>query len=388
MIKGFSFKLLGKVGNARAGVLKTPHGVIKTPVFMPVGTVGSVKAMSAEDTMSTGAEIILGNTYHLYLRPGEKVVRKLGQIHKFMRWDKPILTDSGGYQVSSLGLFKQKGEVKLSKVDDEGVTFRSFLDGSKHRFTPEKAIEIQEDLGSDIIMAFDEATPDRGKHYAIEAMERTHAWLVRSKKRWEELEENKKDLPPQALFGIIQGGNYEDLRRQSAKFVVDQDLPGIAIGGGSIGADPAVTEKNIGWIRDLLPEDKPFYAMGVGVGPIDAVEAVNSGADMFDCVAPTKLARSGYLYQGKLAGKPGSFKFESEFRKARMDISKKIFELDEGPIDKECDCEVCKSGYTRAYLRHLYRTKELLFYRLGSIHNIRMMIRVCEEMREKIIKKA
>ena len=385
MIKGFSFKLVKKVGNARAGVLKTPHGVIKTPVFMPVGTVGSVKAMSAEDTESTGAEIILGNTYHLYLRPGEKVVKKLGQIHKFMRWDKPILTDSGGFQVSSLGLFKQKGEVKLSKVDDKGVTFRSFLDGSKHRFTPEKAIEIQEDLGSDIIMAFDEATPDRGKHYAIKAMERTHAWLVRSKKRWEELEEKKKNLPPQALFGIIQGGNYKDLRRQSAEFVVEQDLPGIAIGGGSIGADPAVTEKNIGWIRDLLPKDKPFYAMGVGVGPIDAVEAVNSGADMFDCVAPTKLARSGYLYQGKLVGKPGSFKFESEFHKARIDISKKMFELDEGPIDKECDCMVCKKGYTRAYLRHLYRTKELLFYRLASIHNVRMMIRVCEQMRERII---
>ena len=189
MIKGFSFKLISKVGNARAGVLETPHGSINTPVFMPVGTVGSVKAMSAEDTISTGAEIILGNTYHLYLRPGEKIVRKLGQIHKFMRWKGPILTDSGGFQVSSLGLFKDKGEVKLSKVDDEGVSFKSFLDGSMHRFTPEKAIEIQEDLGSDIIMAFDECTPyPCDIHYAKNSMDMTHRWLDRCIKRFQETE--------------------------------------------------------------------------------------------------------------------------------------------------------------------------------------------------------
>ncbi|MFC1653268.1 tRNA guanosine(34) transglycosylase Tgt [Patescibacteria group bacterium] len=385
MSSGFSFKLDKKVKNSRAGLLKTPHGEVKTPVFMPVGTVGSVKSLTSEDVDSINSQIILGNTYHLYLRPGEKIVEKLGGIHEFMRWKKPILTDSGGFQVSSLGLFKEKGEVKLSKVDDDGVSFKSFLDGSKHRFTPEKAIQIQEDLGADIIMAFDEATPDRGKRYAYEAMRRTHDWLVRSKNEWERLESKKTKLPPQTLFGIIQGGNYEEFRRESAEFVISQNLEGVAIGGGSIGADPEETEKNISWIRDLLPDDKPIYAMGVGVGPIDAVEAVNSGADMFDCVAPTKLARSGYLYHGKLFGKPGKFKFESEYRKARIDISKKVFELDQTPPDENCDCYTCKKGYTRAYLRHLYRTRELLYYRLASIHNLRTMIRVCEQMREVIL---
>lgn len=383
---GFSYRLEKKVGNARAGVLQTPHGNIRTPVYMPVGTVGSVKSLTSEDVEETGAQIILGNTYHLYLRPGEKTIRNLGQIHKFMRWNKPILTDSGGYQVSSLGFFKTKGSVKLSKIDDDGVSFKSFLDGSAHRFTPEKSIEIQEDLGADIIMAFDEATPDKGEKYAREAMQRTHNWLVRSKKRWLELEEAKNGLlPPQALFGIIQGGNYPAMRRESTEFILNQDLPGIGIGGGTIGQNPEQTEENISWFRDMLPDDKPIYAMGVGVGPRDAVEAIKSGADMFDCVAPTKLARSGYLYHGRLTGEVGKWQFESDFLKDRIDISKERFKEDAAVIDDDCDCWTCKSGFSRAYLRHLYRTSELVYYRLASIHNVRVMIRVCDQIREQIL---
>lgn len=384
-MKGFSFELLRKLGNSRAGLLSTPHGQIKTPVYMPVGTVGSVKALTAEDVEGVGASIILGNTYHLYLRPGENIVKTLGGIHSFMRWDKPILTDSGGYQVSSLGFFKGKGSVKLSKIDDDGVTFKSFLDGTMHRFTPEKAIEIQEKLGSDILMAFDEATPDLGERYARGAMERTHKWLERCIKRWNELENQKTDLPPQALFGIIQGGNYREMRRESAEFVLSKRLPGVAIGGGTIGQNSEQTEENISWIRDMLPDDLPIYAMGVGVGPKDVIAAIESGVDMFDCVAPTKLARTGYLYQGRLVGKPGSLQFVSEYPKERMNISKLEFLTDKRPIDEQCDCYTCKNGFSRAYLRHLFRSGELVYYRLASIHNLRVMVRLCEEIREQMI---
>jgi queuine tRNA-ribosyltransferase len=393
----FSFELVATNGHARAGILRTPHGEVKTPIFMPVGTQGSVKSLSPDDVAGTGATILLGNTYHLYLRPGDEVVKTMGGLHQFMRWNGVILTDSGGYQVSSLGHFKRDGQQHLTKISEEGVLFKSHLDGSIHQLTPEKAVEIQEHLGSDILMAFDEATPDMGREYAQQSMERTHRWLVRCKKKWEEMEALK--LPAsaegcgrakQALFGIIQGGIYEDLRQTSAAFMIDQDLPGIALGGASIGQSAEETERCASWTRALLPPSKPIYFMGLGVKPSDIVAAVKSGADMFDCVAPTKLARTGMLYTGSLVGLDGTsidqVRFESEDSNERIVIEKKQYETDHRPIDEHCDCYTCSHGFSRAYLRHLYRSKELLYYRLASIHNVRMMIRVSEQLRDFIIR--
>jgi queuine tRNA-ribosyltransferase len=385
----FSFKVLAKDfhSKARAGVIRTPHGLVKTPGFMPVGTAGSVKALTPEDLVETGTQILLGNTYHLYLRPGDDTIRKLGGLHNFMGWDGPLLTDSGGYQVSSLGLFREEKELQFTKIEDDGVTFKSHLDGSTHRFTPEKSIEIQRNLGADIIMAFDEATPTRGKGYALEAMERTHSWLVRCLKTWRELEEKRKrgDVS-QVLFGIIQGGNYKDLRRVSAEFVVKQNLPGIAIGGASIGKSPGETRENVGWVYDLLPKNKPLYLMGVGVNPEDILAAIESGADLFDCVAPTRLARMGHLYYGRLRVSKKGWKFESEFRKGRLNIGNAQFRLDKKSIQKDCDCYTCRKGFSRAYLNHLFRARELLYYRLASIHNVRFMIRLTEQIREAILR--
>lgn len=388
-MQGFSYSLKATKGNAKAGVMTTPHGEVETPVFMPVGTQGTVKAMTAEDVAETNAQIILGNTYHLYLRPGDEVVKKLGGLHRFMRWQKPILTDSGGFQVSSLGESSKLSNQKLAKVDEDGVTFWSHLDGSTHRFTPEKAMEIQHNLGPDIIMAFDECTPQKDRDYARAAMERTHRWLTRSKRRWMELESYGE--AKQALFGIIQGGDFEDLRKESAEFVVGEDLPGVAIGGATIGQSPTETEKNVAWVRNILPIDKPLYLMGVGVSPSHAIEAVKSGADCFDCVAPTKLARTGLLYTGRLQIPDGDITrafFETEYPKERLTIDKAEFAEDTRPIDENCDCYTCRNGYTRAYLRHLFRSRELVYYRLASIHNTRMMVRVVDEMRAAILNNA
>lgn len=319
-------------------IIKTKHGEIQTPVFMPVGTNATVKSLSPEDLKEIGAQIILANNYHLSLRPGSENVQKMGGIHKFMNWDRPILTDSGGFQVQSLNC----------KITEEGVKFES------HFFTPELAIQSQIQIGADIIMAFDDSTGSK------EAMERTHRWLVRCKKYMlsNQLTNN------QSLFGIIQGGKSRELRRQSAKFVIDQDLPGIAIGGAAIGSNADETAETIGYIRDLIPKNKPLYAMGVGVKPSDITSVIKAGADMFDCVAPTRLARCGLLYN-------------CESKTERIDISQSKFRLDKNPIDPICDCSTCKN-YSRAYLHHLFKCRELLYYRLGSIHNLRVMIRTAE----------
>lgn len=399
------YKQLGKVGQARVGELLTPHGTIKTPVFMPVGTQGSVKAVGPDDLAELGTQIILGNTYHLYLRPGEKVVAELGGLHKFSGWKGPMLTDSGGFQVSSLGSFRTeakdfgKNKLKKTKIDEDGVTFWSHVDGSEHRFRPEKAIEIQEDLGADIIMAFDEATPEGRREYTKEAMERTHRWLVRSKARWQEMEADKESGANQALFGIVQGGEYEDLRKESIEFVLSQDLPGLAIGGGTIGVGWRQTEEQIKWVREYFPSDKPVYFMGVGVGPEDAIAAALTGADMFDCVAPTRLARTGILYQGRV-GRVGDaingkyttefpfepkLRFASEFPRGRMNIGNAAYARDAKVVDEDCDCMTCNGGFSRGYLRHLFKSKELLYYRLASIHNLRVMIRVVEETRRLVV---
>lgn len=389
----FCFKIIKQSPfYARAGEIHTPHGIVKTPIIMMVGTVGSVKALSSEDVKQSGAQIILGNTYHLHLRPGEKSISEMGGLHQFINWDKPMLTDSGGFQVFSLG--QEAG--KLSKIDEDGVNFKSHIDGRKYRITPEKSIQIQQDLGADIIMAFDECTPMKDKIYVRQAMERTHRWLSRSKIEWEKGEQEKKNGgklgKEQALFGIIQGGNYKDLRLEAAKFVNNLDLPGIAIGGVSVGYHMDQTREHIGWVKQIISDKKPFYAMGVGRDPQDVVDMFLSGTDIFDCVAPTRLARNGTLYHGNLEGDsfdPGSsnrIRFVSQYNeKGRLLIVNAEFKKDQNPIMEGCDCQTCKAGYTRAYLRHLFKSQELLYYRLASIHNVRFMIRLCEQLREKLL---
>ena len=389
MINKYSYKLIKSQEHIKSGRITTPHGVINTPVFMPVGTKASVKSVSPDDLKDMQAQIVLGNTYHLYLRPGVDVVEEVGGLHEFMRWNRPILTDSGGYQVSSLGWFKNKGERKLSKIDDAGVTFYSHIDGLKQRLEPAKVIRIQSKLGADIIMAFDEATPNRGKRYAEKAMKRTHEWLDECVAEWNRIEKKKtkKNELKQSLFGIIQGGDFRDLRRLSAEYVVSKDLPGVAIGGATIGQSVKETEKNVSWVRDLIPMDKPLYLMGVGVSPEDVIGAVKSGADMFDCVAPTKIARSGLLYNGKLKVRKNDVstaKFESEFSKQRINLGNRRYIKDNRVIDDNCDCYTCVSGFTRSYLRHLYKSRELFFYRLASIHNLRVLVRIVDELREMI----
>lgn len=365
------FRLEKKVGELRIGEMSFERGSVQTPVFMAVGTVGSVKSLSPTDLRDCGVEMVLGNTYHLHLRPGEEIVSSMGGLPKFMNWNGPMLTDSGGFQVFSLG--------KGAKVDEEGVSFKSHIDGSLRRLNAEKSIEIQRSLGADVIMAFDECTPMTDKTYTKEAMERTHRWLKRSKAEW------VSDKANQSLFGIIQGGDYQDLRKESAEFIASQDLPGNAIGGESIGYDMKKTVEQISWVKPFLPEEKPFYAMGAGRDPQDFVDLATSGADMFDCVGPTRLARNGALFVGELKSKGVSgMEFCSTFSKGRLSISKAEWKLDKGPIMDGCDCATCEAGFTRSYLRHLYLSKELLYYRLASIHNVRFVVRLLQEIRGRV----
>lgn len=404
---GKFFKVISQKGKARAGVITTAHGKIKTPCFMAVGTKGSVKALDPVDLKRLGAQIILGNAYHLFLQPGHRLIEKLGGLHKFMGWDGPILTDSGGFQVLSLSRVKaaevgQEAVGNLAKITEKGVEFRSHIDGKKHFLTPEKSIQIQMALGADIIMAFDEADPSGSRNYARKAMERTHRWLVRSVKRKSSISRKSRkgskggdsialrrcsglQNDKSALFGIIQGGKYKDLRRESADFVVSQNLPGVAVGGSSIGSSPEETTEVLSWILDIITKEIPLYAMGVGTCPSDIISVVKAGVDMFDCVAPTRLARTGYLYHGKLLKSGNWFKFESEFAKERLNIANSRFKDDQGVIMEGCDCYTCSQGFSRAYLRYLYKSGELLYYRLASIHNVRVMVGICEELREHLL---
>lgn len=389
----FSFDLVAKKRSARAGVMRTPHGDVETPIFMPVGTLASVKALDAQDVIATGAQIMLANTYHLYLRPGEQLVDALGGVGKMMGWEKPTLTDSGGFQVFSLGKQLQgkgesvKGKEKLrpTKITNEGVEFYSHLNGSRHFFTPEKSIQIQQYIGADIIMAFDECTPDQADAaYTREALDRTHQWARQSKAEWERALRLSKQGRYQALFGIVQGAMHRDLRIESAQFISNLGFDGIAIGGETIGYNMEGTKEVMSWIESLLPEDKPRYAMGLGSNPQDILDAVAVGFDMFDCVAPTRLARNGALYSGELKVESEGWEIESEFPKNRLLIGNQRFSTDTGVIQQGCDCYTCQCGYTRAYLHHLFKTQELSYYRLASIHNVRFMIRLCEQIREWI----
>jgi len=349
----FSFQVKAKQGKARAGVLITPHGKVETPIFMPVGTQATVKSLTPAQLDEIGVQILLSNTYHLYLRPGAEIIDSLGGLHQFMRWEKPILTDSGGFQVFSLG--------DLRDIDADGVTFRSHLDGSTHRFTPEKAIQIQEQLGADIIMAFDECSDPENYQYSLEAMKRTHCWAERCIKA-----KRRKD---QALFGIVQGGIHPELRERSAVFLTSLDFPGYSIGGLSVGESKPDMLKTIELVNQVLPEEKPRYLMGVGT-PKDLIEGILRGVDMFDCVLPTRLARHHAAMT--LSG--------------RMNLSKAVYKKDPSPIDKTCSCYTCRN-FSRAYIRHLIKANEILAATLLSIHNVYALVELSKEIRQHIIEK-
>ena len=386
----FELKHQSKKSQARLGVMRTPHGSVETPIFMPVGTQATVKTLDPRDLREAGAQIILGNAYHLHLRPGEDLIAKMGGLARFMSWDGPTLTDSGGFQVFSLDQpleNRKKNDDKklinkpLVKITDNGVYFRSYLDGSQHVFTPESAMEIQHKINADIIMAFDQCTSDTAtKKESAEAMERTHRWakqcveyhLCHSERSEESLANRQR------LFGIIQGGHFKDLRVKSAKFITGLPFDGIAIGGESIGYNMENTKKIMKWIEPLLPKERPRYTMGVGFAPSDLFAVVEMGIDMFDCVAPTRLARNGALYISPASD--GRVK-----NKYRLNITNAEFKNDTKPIDKWCDCSTC-CKFTRAYLHHLFRADELLGLRLASIHNVRFMLKVMEEIRAAIAK--
>ena len=344
---------IDKNSGARRGVVHTPHGDIQTPIFMPVGTQATVKSMTPEELKEeVKAQIILSNTYHLYLRPGHKLVEEAGGLHNFMKWDRPILTDSGGFQVFSLG--------PLRKITEEGVEFRSYLDGSKHFLTPESVMEIENSLGADIIMAFDECAPYPSTYeYTKNSMERTTRWAARCK-------EAHKNTEKQALFGIVQGGMFKDLREKSAKDLVEMDFPGYAVGGLSVGEPKEIMCDVLEHTTKFLPEDKPRYLMGVG-SPDYLIEAALRGIDMCDCVLPTRIARNGtaMTWNGKVV------------------VRNATYERDFTPLDSECDCYTCKN-YTRAYIRHLVKCNEILGIRLLSIHNLRFLTKLMERVRFEI----
>ncbi len=338
----FKFELNAADGNARRGLVTTPHGQFNTPAFMPVGTSGAVKAMTAEDLEGCGAEIILGNTYHLYLRPGEKLIKSMGGLAKFNSWNKPTLTDSGGFQVFSMQ--------DLSRIDDEGVVFRSHHDGSEHKFYPEKVIEIERDIGADIIMSFDQCVPypaDEG--LARDGVRRTFDWAKKGKIHFDNLE--KKDPTGISLFGIIQGSTYKKLRKISAGQITSLDFPGYAVGGLAVGESKNEMEEMLGYTIDFMPKEKPRYLMGVGY-PEDLLMAVSYGADMFDCVLPTRNARTGMAFttEGPLV-----------FRNA-------VYAEDDRPLDPNCKCRVCQR-YSRAYIRHLYNQSEITALVLATYHS-------------------
>ena len=353
MEQAITYELLhiDKNSGARRGVIHTPHGDIQTPVFMPVGTRATVKSMTPEELKEIEAQIILSNTYHLYLRPGHNLIKEAGGLHNFMKWDRPILTDCGGFQVFSLS--------DLRTISEEGVEFKSHLDGSKHLFTPEKVMEIEEALGADIIMSFDECCPYPSTYeYTKQSMERTTRWAKRCKDA-----QTRKD---QGLFGIIQGGFYEDLRKKSTEDLVELDFPGYAIGGISVGEPKEEFLKILKYTAPLMPENKPRYLMGVG-SPDYLIEAALAGIDMCDCVLPTRIARNGtaMTWQGKKV------------------IRNATYERDFTTLDEECDCYACKN-YTKAYIHHLIKNKEILGVRLLSIHNLRFLTKLMERVRIEI----
>ncbi|MFC1775663.1 tRNA guanosine(34) transglycosylase Tgt [Patescibacteria group bacterium] len=371
-------KMEGALG--RVGVLETPHGSIETPAFVTVGTKATVKALTPEEVSELGAQVVLANTYHLYLQPGDEILRDAGGLHKFMNWSGPTMTDSGGFQAFSLGaafgtnvskiakegedVVREAGaeECKLAEVDEDGVTFKSHVDGSKHKFTPEKSIEIQHNIGADMIFAFDECTAPTATHeYQREAMERTHRWAKRS---LDAHKNNSDAASKQGLFGIVQGGRFEDLRKESAEFISKLDFDGFGIGGPFNKEDMGTA---VGWVNKILPEDKPRHLLGIGE-PLDLFMGVENGCDLFDCVAPTRMARNGTLHTSD----------------GRINMLNAKFVNDFTPIDSECECYTCKN-YTRAYIAHLFRAKEMLASTLASIHNLYFIVNLVKKIRQSIL---
>ena len=354
----FNLLALDPASNARAGRMKTAHGDIRTPVFMPVGTQATVKTLTPEELEAAGAQIILGNTYHLFLRPGHELIREMGGLHGFMNWRRPLLTDSGGYQVFSLSDLKSIGE--------EGVTFQSHIDGTRHLFTPELVMDVETALGADIIAPLDECPPYPCDYrYAKDSAALTVRWAARSRKRFDELEGERAHA--QALFGIVQGSVYVDLRVDCARSLVDQEFDAYAIGGMSIGEPKSTMGELIDATVEHLPEDRPRYLMGAGT-PDDLVDAVGRGIDMFDCVIPTREGRNGALYT----------------RRGRINIYNARFRDDAGPIDPSCSCYACRT-FSRSYIRHLYRAGEILGPRMGTLHNIHFYVGLASEMGEAVL---
>ena len=346
----FSFTVHATDGQARLSQFDTPHGPISMPAFAPVGTQANVKTLEPRDLEELDASLILANTYHLYLRPGHELVERMGGLHRFMGWDGPLLTDSGGYQVFSLA--------QRRSLDEDGVTFRSHIDGSTHRFTPERVMEIEQALGADIAMVLDECAPPLDRAYNEVALVRTHRWAERCK-----MAHNR---PDQALFGIVQGGIFPDLRLQSAAFLTQFDFPGYAVGGLAVGESKEQMYATLDETCPALPADKPRYLMGVGA-PEDIVEAVYRGIDFFDCVLPTRIARNGALLT----------------RSGRLNIRNERFAEDRQPVEEGCGCYTCRT-FSRAYLRHLFKAKEITGLRLATIHNLHFMLRLMEEIRSAI----
>lgn len=382
MKKDFYFAIQAKLdgAHARAGVIHTPHGDIATPAFIPVGTQATLKALTPEQLEETGAQAMLSNAYHLYLRPGSALVDKAGGLGAFMHWDKPTLTDSGGFQVMSLGVgFKKVIDMngtdsdtplakkeRLAWVDNDGVTFKSHLDGSSHRFTPEVSMRIQHELGADIIFAFDELTTlHHSRQYQEESLElRTHPWALRSLKEHQRLTAERADKPYQALFGVVQGANYEDLRRFCCRFLASHDFDGFGLGG-------AFTKEHIGqitgWMAEELPEEKPRHMLGISE-PNDIFDCIENGADTFDCVSPARVGRNGAFYTPTGRINIRGAKYREDFR----------------PVDDTCDCYTCRY-YTRAYLCHLFRAGEMLGGTLATIHNERFIVRLVDMIRASIV---
>ncbi|MFH0867891.1 MAG: tRNA guanosine(34) transglycosylase Tgt [Candidatus Woesearchaeota archaeon] len=384
----FKIKTQSKASKARTGIIKTPHGIIHTPYFIPVATAATVRGLNQEDMKSINAEVLLANTYHLHLKPGDKIIKKLGNLHKFMNWNKPLFTDSGGFQAFSLGygmehninklgnIFPENKKTtdkkeNLAAIDDNGVTFKDPQSGKLVYLNPKKSIQIQQNLGADIILAFDECTsPLSDYNYTKKAMQRTHKWALESLK----YHKKKASSTKQSLYGIIQGGEYKDLRLKSTKFTSSLNFDGIAI-GGSLGKSKEDMHKILDWVIPLLPENKPRHLLGIG-NIEDLFECVEKGIDTFDCVAPTRIGRRGALFISPKSG--GNIK-----NKFRINIKNSKYKLDKKPIDKTCNCLTCKN-YSRAYLNHLYKSQELAYYKLASLHNVNFMMRLMEKIRDSI----
>ena len=359
-----------KKDKSRLGKISTNYGDFQTPVFMPPGTQATVKALGPDDLEKIGIEILLVNTLHLALQPGENLINELGGINKFMNWSRPILSDSGGFQAWSFSKNRTKTGKKMAKIKENGIEFKSPIDGSVHFITPERSIEIQHKLGANIIMAFDECSPDDdNKQYAKKSMLRTHKWALKSLKKHQELNKAylEKGKKPPLIFGIIQGGIFEDLRKESTKFITNLDFDGIALGGETIGYNMPETLEILDYLQDLLPQNKPLYTMGLGSSAQDIIEVVKRGVDMFDCVTPARIARHGSLYT----------------EQGNIRINNSCFEKDNNPIDQNCDCYTCQN-FSRAYLYHLYSVKEFLYLRLATIHNLRFMMKLIYQLRKNI----